>query len=100
MFIGPTGIAYSLNDPISVAKKIFEYAEKNDKFKVKTGVIEGRIYSADKIKALSKLPSRNTLLSMLGGALQAPISKLAMVLNATISQLAYALQALKDKKSA
>lgn len=100
MFIGPTGIAFSLDDPISLAKKIFEYADKNDKFKVKSGVIEGRIYSADKIKVLSKLPPRKTLLGMLGGTLQAPVSKLAMALNATISQLAYALQALKDKKSA
>lgn len=99
MFIGPTGIAFGFADPIAATKKVLEYAEKNDKFKVKAGVIEGKLYSLDDIKALSKLPSKKVLLGMLAGAFQAPLSKLAGALNATISQFAYALEALKTKRS-
>ncbi len=97
-FIGPTGIAIGLDDPIAAAKKILEYAGTNDKFKVKSGIIDGRLCSLDEIKAMSKLPPKPVLLGMLAGLMQAPASKLACALNATISQLAYALEALKTKK--
>lgn len=99
LFVGPTGIAFGFEDAIAAAKKVLEYAAKNDKFKVKSGVIEGRLYSVDEIKAMSKLPPKPVLLSMLAGAMQAPASKLAGALNATLAQFAYALEALKIKRS-
>jgi ribosomal protein L10 len=36
---------------------------------------------------------------MLIGAMQSPVSKLAGLLNSTVAQFAYALEALKSKKS-
>ncbi len=98
MFVGPIGLAFGFDDPIAAAKKLLEYADKNDKFRVKSGVIDGRLFSADEIKAISKLPPRPVLLSMMAGAMQAPAAKLAGALNATLSQFAYALEALKTKK--
>lgn len=98
-FVGPTGIAFGFEDPIAAAKKILEYAEKNEKFKVKSGIIEGRLCTVADIKAMSKLPPKNVLLGMLAGAMQAPASKLASALNATLLQFVYALEALKNKKS-
>ncbi|MBI3592311.1 MAG: 50S ribosomal protein L10 [Nitrospirae bacterium] len=98
-FIGPTGIAFGFDDPIAAAKKLLEYAAKNDKLKVKSGVVDGRFCSVDEIKAMSKLPPRNVLLSMMAGTFQAPLSKLAGALNATVTQFAYALESLKNKKS-
>jgi|WetSurMetagenome_2_1015567.scaffolds.fasta_scaffold00123_6 large subunit ribosomal protein L10 len=97
---GPTGLAFGYDDPVAAAKKTLEFAGKNDKLKVKSGVIEGRLYSIDEIKAISKLPSKTVLLSMLAGAFQAPTTKLACALNATITKLAYALEAAKNKKTA
>ncbi len=99
MFVGPIGITFGFEDPIAAAKKVLEYAGKNDKFKVRSGVIEGRLCSVDDIKAMSKLPPKNVLLGILAGTMQAPMSKLAGALNATLSQFAYALEALKNKKS-
>ncbi len=99
LFVGPTGIAFGFEDAIAVAKKVLEYAAKNEKLKVKSGVIEGRLCSVDEIKAMSKLPPKPVLLGMLAGAMQAPASKLAGALNATITQFAYALEALKSKRA-
>ncbi|HMK60944.1 MAG TPA: 50S ribosomal protein L10 [Dissulfurispiraceae bacterium] len=96
---GPTGLAFGYDDPVAAAKKVLEFAGKNDKFKVKSGVIEGKLYSTDEIKAVSQLPSKTVLLSMLAGAFQAPASKLAAALNATVAQFAYALEAAKNKKT-
>jgi large subunit ribosomal protein L10 len=98
-FAGPVGIAFGFDDPIAAAKKVLEYAGKNEKLKVKSGVIEGQLYSFEDIKAVSKLPPKPALLSMLAGAMQAPAAKLAGALNATLAQFAYALEALKNKKS-
>jgi large subunit ribosomal protein L10 len=99
LFVGPTGIAFGFEDAIAAAKKVLEYAAKNEKFKVKSGVIEGRLCSVADIKAMSTLPPKPVLLGMLAGAMQAPASKLACALNATLTQFAYALEALKNKKS-
>lgn len=96
---GPTGLAFGYDDPVAAAKKVLEFAGKNDKFKVKSGVIDGKLYSTDEIKAISKLPSKMVLLSMLAGAFQAPAAKLVGALNATVAQFAYALEAAKNKKS-
>ncbi|MGO9377879.1 MAG: 50S ribosomal protein L10 [Dissulfurispiraceae bacterium] len=96
---GPTGLAFGYDDPIAAAKKVLEFAGKNDKFKVKSGVIEGKLYSTDEIKEVSKLPSKTVLLSILAGTFQAPAVKLARALNATIAQFAYALEAVKNKKN-
>ena len=95
---GPTGLAFGYDDPVAAAKKVLEFAGKNDKFKIKSGVIEGKLYSTDEIKEVSQLPSRTVLLSMFAGTLQAPMAKLAGVLNATVAQFAYALEAVKNKK--
>jgi large subunit ribosomal protein L10 len=99
LFVGPTGIAFGFEDAIAAAKKVLEYAAKNEKFKVKSGVIEGRLCPVADIKAMSTLPPKPVLLGMLAGAMQAPASKLACALNATLTQFAYALEALKNKKS-
>lgn len=97
-FIGPTGIAFSFGDPIAATQKTIEYANKNDKFKIKSGVIEGRLYSVDEITSLSKLPPREVLLGILAGTLQATTAKLGGALSATILQFAYVLEAAKNKK--
>jgi large subunit ribosomal protein L10 len=97
-FTGTTGIAFGFDDAVEVAKKVLEYSGKNDKLKIKSGVIEGKLYFVDEIKAISTLPPKNVLLGIMAGAMQSPASKLAGVLNAAIAQLAYALEALKTKK--
>jgi large subunit ribosomal protein L10 len=99
VFAGPTGLAFGYDDPVAAAKKVLEFAVKNDKFKIKSGVIDGQFYSTDEIKAISKLPARPVLLSMLAGVFQAPATKLAGALNATVAQLAYALEAVKNQKT-
>jgi large subunit ribosomal protein L10 len=97
-FVGPTGIAFGLEDPIATAKKVLEFAEKNDKLKLKSGIIEGKLCAAEDLKTLSRLPSRGVLLSMVAGTLQAPLAKLAGALNATVARLGHALEALKQTK--
>jgi ribosomal protein L10 len=97
-FTGPVGIAIGYEDPVLVVKKILEYSKKNEKLKVSGGVIEGRFCASDDLRVVAEIPPRNVLLSMLAGAIQAPLSKLAGALNATVSSFAYAMEALKNKR--
>lgn len=97
-FKGPLAVAIGYADPVTVAKKVSGFAKKNDKLKLRGGVIEGRLYATEDIRAIADLPSREVLLSILAGTLQAPLSKMASALYATVSSFAYAMGAVKDKK--
>jgi len=98
-FTGPVGIAIGYDDPVLLVKKILEFNKINEKLQIKGGVIEGGVCSVDSLKKISELPSRDIQLSVLAGTLQAPASKFARLLNATVVRFAYAMEALKQKKS-
>lgn len=98
-FTGPVGVAIGYDDAVAVAKAVLEFAKKNDKLKVTSGVIEGELCAADKLQSIAKLPSREVLLSMIAGSLQAPASKMARLLSATVTQMGYAMNALREKRA-
>lgn len=80
---GTTAIAFSGEDVIAPARILGKYAaDSKGKFAIKKGFIEGKIYSADQVMELSKLPSKEILLAMAFGGLKAPITKLACVIKA------------------
>ena len=68
-------------DYLETAKTIYNYSKDKDFYEIKGGVIEGKVMTAEEIITLAKLPSRETLLSMLAGALLGNISKLAVALD-------------------
>lgn len=97
---GTTAVALSDEDPAAAARVISKFAEKNKKYSIKGGYVEGKVIDADGVKSLAKLPDRNTLIAMTLGGLNAPITGLVYVLNANITGLARALQAIAEKKNA
>ena len=78
---GPTAVILGKEDYLEPAKAIYNFAKSNDFYKIKGGVIEGKVMTAEEIIAIAKLPSRETLLSMLAGALLANIQKFAVALD-------------------
>ena len=68
-------------DYLEPSKAIYEFTKNNDYYKIKGGVIEGKVMTAEEIITLAKLPSKETLLSMLAGALLANIQKFAVALD-------------------
>ena len=87
---GTTAIAVSNDDQTAPARILGKFAEQagDDKFNLKAGYVEGTVYDQAGVVALSKIPSKDTLLAQLVGSLQGPMQKLA----ATI-------KAVADKKS-
>lgn len=77
---GPTAVIISGDDYLEATKIIYKFSKDNDYYKIKGGVIEGKVMTTEEIITLAKLPSRQDLLSMLAGGLLANISKLAVAL--------------------
>jgi large subunit ribosomal protein L10 len=86
------------DDPVTAAKKVLEFSKKNEKLKIRGGVIEGRFFDDREVRAVADLPPREVLLSVFAGTLQAPLSKLAGTLAATVSRFGHAMNSLKTKK--
>jgi large subunit ribosomal protein L10 len=82
----PNAIAFSTEDVVAPAKILNDFAKKHEALEIKAGVIEGTVATADDIKALAELPSREGLLSMLLSVLQAPIRNLALAAKAVADQ--------------
>ena len=78
---GPTAVIMTNEDYLEPTKAIYEFSKANEFYKIKGGVVEGKVMTAEEIITLAKLPSRETLLSMLAGALLGNISKLAVALD-------------------
>jgi large subunit ribosomal protein L10 len=99
-FVGPTAVAFGFEDPVAPAKVLVEYIKKLKKTEIKVGVLDGKVISINEINNLAALPSRDQLLGMLAGTLNAPITGLARSLSGIISNLGYALNAVREQKEA
>ncbi|WP_122643792.1 50S ribosomal protein L10 [Luxibacter massiliensis] len=83
---GPSAIAISKDDATAPARIICKFAKTADKLELKGGVVEGTVYDVAGLTELSKIPSREELLSKLLGSIQSPITNLARVLNQIAEQ--------------
>lgn len=95
-----TAIAVSSTDPVAVAKVVCDFAKDHKKLVVKAGVLEGKVISAEEIKALAALPPKEVLIQKLMGSMNAPASNLVRTIQATIAQVVYALEAVRKSKEA
>jgi large subunit ribosomal protein L10 len=93
---GPTALAWS-TDPVAVAKTAVDFAKGNDKFVILGGALGTQALNLDGIRALSELPSLETLRAQLLGLIQTPATRIAGVLQAPGSQLARVFSAFAKK---
>ena len=78
---GPSAVAISTEDATAPARVLCKFAKTADALEVKGGVVEGIAYDAKGIIEISKIPSREELLSKLLGSIQSPIANFARVMN-------------------
>ena len=98
--VGPSGITFVSGDIAAVAKALRDAAKANPLLVIKGGAMGGKVLSGKDVEVLADLPSRDTLLAMFAGALQAPLVKTAGLLQALPRNFAYGLKALIDQKEA
>ena len=98
-FTGPTAIALTYTDPVSAAKVLSKFAkEQQQTFKLKAGVLSGKVISVPEIQALADLPSREVLLAKMLGSMNAPVTNFVGVLAAVPGSFVRVLAAIKTQK--
>jgi len=100
LLVGPTAIAFIKGDALAAAKGIDTFAKENPKLVIKGGMMDGKILTADDIKKLAKIESREVLLSRIAGAANATLAKAAALFQAPLSQAARTIAALEAKVAA
>ncbi|MGD9702796.1 MAG: 50S ribosomal protein L10 [Acidimicrobiia bacterium] len=97
---GPTGVLFVSGDIATAAKTLREFSKANPLLVIKGGMLGTKLVSQSDVQALADLPSRDVLLAQLAGAFQAPLTKMAGLLQALPRNFAYGLKALIDQKEA
>jgi len=95
----PLSVSLSREDEVAAAKILQGFAKKNEKLKIVSGVLDGRILDAAQVKALASLPSKQELRGQLVGVIAGPLRGLVNVLAGPARGLVNVLNALKDQKA-
>jgi large subunit ribosomal protein L10 len=98
---GPTAVATSATDEVAPARVLVGFFGEFQSPVIRGGFVSGKAYDDAQVKALSKLPPKEVILSSLVYALQSPVTQFASVLIAPVRDLARVLdQVAKQKETA
>jgi large subunit ribosomal protein L10 len=97
-FSGTTGVAYSREDPVALAKVLVEFNKENPALVVKAGLLAGsQLLDANGVRELSIMPALPEMRARLLGVLQAPMAQLVRLLGAPAMQLARVIKKHQEK---
>ncbi|CAB4612857.1 MAG: 50S ribosomal protein L10 [Actinobacteria bacterium] len=96
--VGPTAMAFVHGDAVAVAKAMRDFAKANPLLVVKSGVLDGAALTADEVKKLADLESREVLLAKAAGMFKASMYQAAYMFQAPLAQAARAVDALRQKQ--
>jgi large subunit ribosomal protein L10 len=99
LLTGMTVLSYS-EDPVAAAKVVEEFAKQNKKFEILGGAMGGAALDRAGVEAVSKLPSREELISSIVACIGAPASNIAGAIGAPASNIASILSTIEDKAAA
>jgi large subunit ribosomal protein L10 len=99
LFTGPTAVAFVTGDPVESAKGLRDFSKENPNLVIKGGVLDGKALTADEIKKLADLESREVLLAKLAGGMKASMAKAAATFQAPLTKFARTADALRSKKA-
>jgi len=97
-FVGPTSIAFTMDDVVAMAKILSEYARSEPKLEIRAGVVEGKIIAPQDIATLADLPPRDVLMARFLANMQSPLAGFVGVLQGVLRQLLSVLQAIQEAK--
>jgi len=95
---GNTGVAFAGEGLVNTAKVLVDFSEEHEKLVIKGGLLEGSILDEDGVEQISRLPTREELLTKLATSLNSPIQALASFLNYPLQSLVNCLEQVKDQK--
>jgi large subunit ribosomal protein L10 len=97
-FEGPTAIAYTQDDVVALAQVLRDFAKTNSGMSFKAGIVDGHVISDQQVVELAGMASRDQLLGKLAFLLNAPLTRLVMVLRSPVQKMAFILKQLEKKE--
>jgi large subunit ribosomal protein L10 len=98
---GVNSVAFTGGDPVALAKAFAKWVGENAEFHFKLGIVDGKLLTADEVKALATMPGKEELFAKLLFLINAPAQRLATVINAAGHDLAVVLgQGVEKEKFA
>lgn len=79
---GPTSFAFGYDDPTTPARILNDFSKDHKKLELKGGLVQGEIFDAGKIKELATIPPKEVLIAKLLGSIKSPLSNFAYLVNA------------------
>ena len=79
---GPVSIAFGYEDATAPARVLHTFAKDHKKLELKAGMVEGTLYNKEEVEKLATIPSQEVLIAKLLGSFKAPLSNVAYLLNA------------------
>ena len=96
-FEGPTAMAVSYGNPISLVKIILDFAKTQPAFEIKVGLVEGDVVAPGEMKSLASMPSREVLFAQILGGIQMPAAQVCGTVHSLFQQVLGVLQARADQ---
>ncbi|MBN2134638.1 MAG: 50S ribosomal protein L10 [Acidobacteria bacterium] len=97
-FVGPVAMAWTSEDPVSLAKALVDFSAESKKLQFKAGIVSGKLIEPAEFKQLSSLPSREELLAKLLYVMNSPIRGFVTALNEINAGFVRVLAEVKRKK--
>lgn len=98
LLTGPTAVAYTSQDVVSLAKALAEFAKSHEKLRFRGGLVEGQLLDSKQAQQVAAMPSKQELVAKLLFLLQSPMRRLVVALNWPVRGLAVTLKQVADAK--
>ena len=95
---GPSMVTFIYDDIAPAAKALVDFARRNDEeLVIAGGLIGGKLVSAEQVRSLTDMPTREALLGQVVGSIQAPVSAFVNVLAASVRGVMNVLNARAEQ---
>jgi large subunit ribosomal protein L10 len=94
---GPTAIAFVGGDPVTAAKRLLDASRRYPVLELKGGFAEGRVLSAEQVRALATLESREVMLAKFAGLAKSQMARAAWMLQSLQAKFLSLLEAYREK---
>lgn len=97
---GPIAIAFGFEDEVAPSKVFAKFMKDSQKGEVLGAVLDGKLLSQQDAQQLAKLPSKEELYAKILGSLSSPATGIVGSVNAVMSSLVRAIDAVAKQKQA
>ena len=97
-FKGATAVVYSDEEPVALAKVLFDFQKNAPFLEFKGGLLNGQPVGGDQIEEIANLPSREELIAKLVFLLQSPITRFVRTLAAVPRDFVLVMEQIRQQK--